>query len=77
MQAAMPCLLFAPGACEVVLRGGTNADMAPQIDYTLMVRSYSISNNGNKLQQMLLAIVVTYPHCVGVQAHSRKIWLAI
>lgn len=37
VQISLPCLLFAPGACEVILRGGTNAEMAPQIDYTLMV----------------------------------------
>ncbi|XP_062516339.1 RNA 3'-terminal phosphate cyclase-like [Corticium candelabrum] len=37
IQSSLPCLLFSPGPCEVILRGGTNADMAPQIDYTLMV----------------------------------------
>ena len=37
MQAALPCLLFSNAPTEVLLRGGTNADMAPQVDYTLMV----------------------------------------
>ncbi|XP_041363053.1 RNA 3'-terminal phosphate cyclase-like isoform X2 [Gigantopelta aegis] len=34
MQAAMPCLLFGSGTSELTLLGGTNAEMAPQIDYT-------------------------------------------
>ena len=38
MQAALPCLLFANGPTRLVLRGGTNADMAPQIDYLTWVR---------------------------------------
>lgn len=35
-QVAFPCLLFADGPTELDLRGGTNADFAPQIDHTLM-----------------------------------------
>ena len=31
-QTALPCALFAPGPLTLNLRGGTNADMAPQID---------------------------------------------
>ena len=37
VQAALPCLLYARGATELFLRGGTNADMAPQIDYLTLV----------------------------------------
>ncbi|KAL7984881.1 RNA 3'-terminal phosphate cyclase isoform X1 [Crotalus tigris] len=37
MQVAMPCVLFAASPSELRLKGGTNAEMAPQIDYTLMV----------------------------------------
>lgn len=37
MQAALPCLLMADGPGTMTLRGGTNAEMAPPIDYTLMV----------------------------------------
>lgn len=33
MQVSLPCLLFANGPAEVVLKGGTNAEFAPQIDY--------------------------------------------
>ncbi|XP_013790831.1 RNA 3'-terminal phosphate cyclase-like isoform X1 [Limulus polyphemus] len=36
-QVAFPCLLFGGGPSRLSLRGGTNAEMAPQIDYTLMV----------------------------------------
>lgn len=37
IQCSLPCALFAPGPCELVLRGGTNAEMAPQIDYLQLV----------------------------------------
>ena len=37
LQAALPCLLFAPETSRLVLRGGTNADMAPPIDYVVQV----------------------------------------
>uniref|UniRef100_A0A1E1XGJ8 RNA 3'-terminal phosphate cyclase n=1 Tax=Amblyomma aureolatum TaxID=187763 RepID=A0A1E1XGJ8_9ACAR len=37
LQAALPCLLFANTPSVLRLKGGTNAEMAPQIDYTLSV----------------------------------------
>ncbi|NWR07568.1 RTCA cyclase, partial [Paradoxornis webbianus] len=37
MQVAMPCVLFAASPSELHFKGGTNAEMAPQIDYTVMV----------------------------------------
>ncbi|XP_012697423.1 RNA 3'-terminal phosphate cyclase [Clupea harengus] len=37
MQVSLPCALFAKGPSELCLKGGTNAEMAPQIDYTLKV----------------------------------------
>ncbi|PVD23961.1 hypothetical protein C0Q70_17237 [Pomacea canaliculata] len=37
MQAALPCLLFGSSSTQLSLRGGTNAEMAPQVDYTIMV----------------------------------------
>nr|BAG61672.1 unnamed protein product [Homo sapiens] len=37
MQVSMPCVLFAASPSELHLKGGTNAEMAPQIDYTVMV----------------------------------------
>ncbi|XP_059425343.1 RNA 3'-terminal phosphate cyclase-like [Carassius carassius] len=37
MQVSLPCALFARGPSELCLKGGTNAEMAPQIDYTLKV----------------------------------------
>lgn len=33
LQAALPCALFAGGPCTLELKGGTNAEMAPQYDY--------------------------------------------
>lgn len=37
MQAAVPCMMFGNGPIELRLLGGTNAEMAPQIDYQIMV----------------------------------------
>ncbi|XP_007901105.1 RNA 3'-terminal phosphate cyclase [Callorhinchus milii] len=37
MQVSIPCVLFAASPSELLLKGGTNAEMAPQIDYTLQV----------------------------------------
>lgn len=34
---ALPCTLFASSATKLTLQGGTNAEMAPQIDYTTEV----------------------------------------
>mmetsp|Transcript_25441 Transcript_25441/g.37450 ORF Transcript_25441/g.37450 Transcript_25441/m.37450 type:complete len:442 (+) Transcript_25441:228-1553(+) len=33
LQAALPCALFRGSGCSLELRGGTNAEMAPQVDY--------------------------------------------
>ncbi|CAG9860681.1 unnamed protein product [Phyllotreta striolata] len=37
MQVALPCTLFAQGPTTLYLKGGTNAEMAPQIDYMVEV----------------------------------------
>ena len=37
MQVAIPCLVYADSHTELTLKGGTNADMAPQLDHMLMV----------------------------------------
>ncbi|KAM9409946.1 RNA 3'-terminal phosphate cyclase [Pholidichthys leucotaenia] len=37
LQVALPCALFADGASQFCLKGGTNADMAPLIDYAVKV----------------------------------------
>ena len=36
-QTILPCLLFANTECSVTLRGGTNAEMAPQVDFVQLV----------------------------------------
>lgn len=36
-QVSFPCAIFADKPTELCFRGGTNAEMAPQIDETLMV----------------------------------------
>lgn len=33
LQVALPCALFADSPVTLDLKGGTNAEMAPQIDY--------------------------------------------
>lgn len=37
LQIALPCTLYADSDTTLTLEGGTNADMAPQIDYTTQV----------------------------------------
>uniref|UniRef100_A0A3P8QM50 RNA 3'-terminal phosphate cyclase n=1 Tax=Astatotilapia calliptera TaxID=8154 RepID=A0A3P8QM50_ASTCA len=37
LQVALPCALYADAASQLCLKGGTNAEMAPQIDYTIKV----------------------------------------
>lgn len=37
LQVALPCLLYAPAESSMVLKGGTNCEMAPQIDYMTQV----------------------------------------
>eukprot|EP00124_Ichthyophonus_hoferi_P004523 Ihof_evm2s509 gene=Ihof_evmTU2s509 len=37
IQISLPCMLFAGDRCYIDYKGGTNASMAPQIDYTAQV----------------------------------------
>jgi RNA 3'-terminal phosphate cyclase len=37
LQIALPCLIYAPAESSMVLKGGTNCEMAPQIDYMIQV----------------------------------------
>lgn len=37
LQVALPCALFSDASSQLLLKGGTNAEMAPQIDYTIKV----------------------------------------
>ncbi|XP_013083897.2 RNA 3'-terminal phosphate cyclase-like isoform X1 [Biomphalaria glabrata] len=37
IQVALPCLLYSSDVCTLHLQGGTNCDMAPQIDYLTLV----------------------------------------
>ena len=37
LQTALPCMLFGNRPCSVTLKGGTNADMAPQVDFVNLV----------------------------------------
>lgn len=50
LQVALPVLLFAPERTptRLTLKGGTNCDMAPQIDYIEMVRKCSNDTISNR-----------------------------
>jgi len=37
IQAVLPCLLFSKKATKIVMKGGTNVDFSPPIDYLLKV----------------------------------------
>jgi len=43
MQIAIPCCLFATGPSTLILQGGTDADMAPPIDYVRLVIFFKYS----------------------------------
>ena len=64
LQATLPCILFASGPTELVLRGGTDAEMAPPIDYFQKVRS------------TILMAVHKYElfYSVGISAYCRTVW---
>ncbi|XP_021340128.1 RNA 3'-terminal phosphate cyclase-like, partial [Mizuhopecten yessoensis] len=49
MQAALPCLLYGPGESHLTLRGGTNADMAPQVDYYNYIFQPIVAQFGMKI----------------------------
>lgn len=40
MQIALPCAFFAPAPITLILLGGTDAMMAPPIDYMKMVSHF-------------------------------------
>ncbi|KAG7218878.1 hypothetical protein INR49_019464 [Caranx melampygus] len=45
LQVALPCAVFADASSQLCLKGGTNAEMAPQIDYT--VKPVTMTERGN------------------------------
>ena len=45
MQISIPCLLFANATSNLVVKGGTNAEMAPPIDYFEKVRGILLISN--------------------------------
>jgi len=46
IQASLPVALFADNQCYITLGGGTNADMAPPIDYFAAVFQPIVSRMG-------------------------------
>lgn len=53
-QVAFPCLLFADGPSELDLKGGTNAEFAPQIDHTLMAFKPIVEKLGAKFNCVII-----------------------
>ena len=48
LQVSLPCLCFAPENSSIYLKGGTNASMAPPIDYFTMVLQPILAKMGIK-----------------------------
>ena len=46
LQAALPCALFSPAPVFFTLKGGTNAQMAPQVDYHTLVLGPTLARFG-------------------------------
>lgn len=65
LQAVLPCLHFAAGPTECHLIGGTNADLAPPIDYF------------EKVALSVIGIVCDYSSLLGVFADCFQIWSQI
>lgn len=54
LQVALPCCLFAATDTELELHGGTNTDMAPQIDYTTEVYRPNLEKFGATFDMSLI-----------------------
>eukprot|EP00043_Microstomoeca_roanoka_P025620 m.9262 g.9262 ORF g.9262 m.9262 type:complete len:378 (+) comp5685_c0_seq1:63-1196(+) len=50
LQAALPCALFSPTDVVLSLHGGTNASMAPQIDFHTMVLGPTLARVGASVE---------------------------
>lgn len=50
LQVALPCAIVADGPVTLDLKGGTNADMAPQIDYMTEVFKPVLARSGAEFQ---------------------------
>ena len=59
LQAALPCALFHQSPCQLVLKGGTNAAMAPQYDYWEHVFWPTLQKQCNLPKTQVQAQVVT------------------
>ena len=54
MQISIPCLCFADKPSVVIFKGGTNAEMAPPIDFYLKVYNQEQEKVTRILQQISL-----------------------
>ena len=74
LQVALPCALFADASSQLCLKGGTNAEMAPQIDYTIKVSVHTLRYTHHGIHIAVCTIYTLqypvqtlYSHC----AHSE------
>lgn len=63
LQVALPCALYADTSSQFCLKGGTNAEMAPQIDYTVKVHCIHT-----------IYCIYINDRAPSTSLHSRKIW---
>lgn len=54
LQVSLPCVLFANGPCELHLEGGTNVEMAPQLDYMTEVFKHYLKMFGGDFDFQLV-----------------------
>lgn len=66
LQVALPCALYADASSQLCLKGGTNAEMAPQIDYTVKVR-YCVYTLHTQCMHMLYSVCL---HTVSIHIYS-------
>ena len=64
MQVALPCLLFADRESTLVIRGGTDVDMAPPIDYfdgvfVLLAKRFGANFSCHLLQRYVAKVILT------------------
>lgn len=77
MQISLPCAVFAQGPSELCLKGGTNAEMAPQIDYTMKVCVDVYLHNGQDRtghpSNSVHFIAIMFQSLLGLQTNRGEI----
>ena len=69
IQAVLPCLLFASKKSNIVMKGGTNVDFAPPIDYLTQVfavaaKNFGINFNCNLIKRFVILSSLIILHTI-------------